>query len=63
MWVFLDYRVPGQYKRMTGVVVELFRMNDDNKLNVLTLCPFMAVRSDCVLYTLLYRVHMIGSHK
>lgn len=35
---------------MTGVVVELFRMSDDNNPNVLTLCP---VRCDGVL----------GSHK
>lgn len=64
MWAFLDYRVPGHedYKRMTGVVVELFRMKDDNDLNVIThtLCPCMAVRSDGVMYR--YFLYRLGSH-
>lgn len=48
---FLDNRVSGHEncKRITGTVIELFRMNDDNNPNVLTLCP---VRCDRVLYRL-----------
>lgn len=49
-------------KRMAGVVVELFRMKDDNSLNVLThtLYPCMAVRSDGLMYRyFLYKLSRI----